>query len=129
MTYVQILTLAAQKVGLKASLLISICTVESNLKNVSNLSDPNGGSHGICQVALTTAKEIEPKINTEKLQDPVINSNLAAKILKQKIKKYGLILGIASYNSGSPKYRNNKLINSNYVAKVLNLYYNKYYEE
>lgn len=122
MSYIEILTIAANNIGLKASLLISVCSVESNLKTVSNTLDPNEGSHGICQVSLRTARELIPNINKQKLLNPYINAHLAAKILKQKVDKYGLELGIASYNSGSPLYKNGVLKNQKYLDKVLKIH-------
>jgi len=39
--------------------------------------------------------------------------------LSNKIQKYGLELGICSYNSGSPRYKDGILANADYLKKVL----------
>ncbi len=120
MNYLPILTEAAQNVGIAVQLLISVCTVESNLINTSNFKDPHGGSHGICQVSLRSAREFYPNIGINTLKIPEVNASIAAQILREKLNKYKKIeLVIASYNSGSPRYNKGKLINALYVQKVM----------
>lgn len=127
MNTISIISLAAKKAGIASSLLISLCASETGLKNINNYNDPNGGSFGICQISRAAAREIIPGTSIKDLQDPSINSYIAAMYLKKKIKKYGFSAGIAAYNSGSPKYRNNVLINQKYVYKVQGLMYNMVY--
>lgn len=122
MTLTSILSIAAHKVGISASLLTSVCMVESGLRSVNNFTDNYHSSHGICQIQLPSAREIIPYVDALALQQHSVNSYIAARILKRKIRKYGLELGIASYNSGSPKYtKSGVLINQAYVQNVLDL--------
>lgn len=85
-------------------------------------------SYGLMQTMGQTAIEFgfsEKEIM--KLLDINYNINIGTKILARRIDKYGLVEGIASYNSGSPKYifkRNGwkvKLVlkNQNYVDEVI----------
>lgn len=127
MNTISIISLSAKKAGIASSLLISLCASETGLKNINNYSDGVAGSFGICQISPAAAREIIPGTSIKDLQDPSINSYIAAMYLKKKIKKYGFSAGIAAYNSGSPKYRNNVLINQKYVYKVQGLMYNIVY--
>lgn len=124
MNITSVIIIAANKVGVSASLLLSICTVESGLRPVNNFTDHGGGSFGICQVQNSTAREIVPWADRLALQQPELNAYIAATVLKKKINKYGEVLGIASYNSGSPKFLNGVLRNKKYVDKVQKLRYN-----
>jgi len=122
---VSILVLASL---LKASLvaqvdpyvLMGVCHAESGLvATVSNWDDPNGGSHGLCQVALLTAKNLSGNrhIKPNDLYDPQLNAVLAAKLLKEN---YELNNGdkwkaISMYNVGSSRWYNEA-----YVGRVRN---------
>lgn len=126
MNYVEILTNAAVSAKVLASVLVSLCSVETGLKNVSNMRDPFGGSHGICQVSIRTAKYIEgDHITVKDLNNPYVNARIAAKYLKRLYDKYGNYEhAVAAYNMGHVRYKNNKLCNKKYVDKVLKLEYN-----
>lgn len=122
---ITILNNVAMKVGVNALMLISICTAETNLKVINNISDPNGGSMGVCQVALRTAREISPHLDALSLQMIDVNALVAAKYLKRLSKRYKGDELIAAYNSGTPRYNEyGMLLNNKYVAKVNNIWYN-----
>lgn len=115
----ELFTIVANKVGVNVSMLLAICTVESRLKNVNNFDDPRGGSHGVCQINGKTAKMLVPHLDILALQQPSVNVKVAALYLKQLQKRYIFDeLTIAAYNTGSPKYRGDELINQAYVDKV-----------
>lgn len=126
MNYLEILTNAAHHYQILASVLISLCSVETGLKNLNNLTDRNGGSYGICQVSIRTAKYIEGNhVTTETLSDPYVNAYIAAKYLKKLYDKYGRYdYAVAAYNMGHVKIINNKIVNKNYIDKVMKLEYN-----
>lgn len=122
----QIITQAAYKVGISAHILVSVCTVETGLKTVSNFNDPNGGSHGVCQVALPTARSIIPTIDLLALQNPYVNAYVAASYLKQlkHIHKETNRM-LAAYNAGHVEFNDDgSFINQEYVDKVNNVMYN-----
>lgn len=108
----------AKSIGVNAYLLVSICTVESNLNNVNNFKDKNGGSFGTCQLNLKTARQIAPNIDILALQQPMVNAHIAALYLKRLEKKYKTNRRIASaYNAGRPV-----TYNPTYVNKVMRIY-------
>jgi soluble lytic murein transglycosylase-like protein len=119
---IELFTAIAGKVGVSVSLLLAICTQESGLRNVNNFNDPRGGSHGQCQLNHKTAKMLVPYSDMLALQQPKFNVYVAALYLKKLEDKYLYpALVIAAFNSGTPKYKNNELINQKYVASVLNM--------
>ena len=80
-------------------------------------------SWGLCQLMGGRARELGFRDDLPKLIDPDINLYYGAKNLKGLIIKYDEErLVIASYNSGSPVYKKDKLtgvlINETYVDKV-----------
>lgn len=84
-------------------------------------------SISLCQVMFTTAVEygFSPSRDPEDLYDPVLNINFGGKILSNKIKKYGLELGILAYNSGSPRSKTKlpeKEKNYIYLQKIAKVY-------
>ncbi len=116
---IELISTIAKQVGVSAHLLISICTVESGLRNVDNLNDGISGSFGYCQVSPAAAKDVLGFSDIKLLRTKEINVLAAALYLKSKIKKYGYVEGIAAYNSGSPRYKDGTLVNKSYVDKVL----------
>lgn len=119
---IELFTSIALKVGVSTSLLLAVCTQESGLRTLNNWKDPNGGSHGTCQLNHKTAKMLVPYSDMLALQQPKFNVYVAALYLKKLEDKYLYpALVVAAFNSGSPKYKNNELINKKYVASVLNM--------
>lgn len=110
--YIKAIILAAKKVGVSSTLLLSVCMTESNLSNATNTYDRNKGSHGICQVNGVHAKYIST------LYDPETNAMIAARILKSDLDKYkDTWVAVSAYSTGS-----NKWYNAEYVNKVKHNY-------
>lgn len=123
---VPLIATIAKKVGVSATLLLSICTVETNLKNVNNFNDGNGGSFGVCQLNLNTARGINPAVDRLALQIPEVNIEIAAIYLKQLYDKYNNPWhSAAAYNAGLALIDNGSYRNQVYVSKV-KLVYTKY---
>lgn len=104
MTFVAIILSAAKKVGVSGSLLLAICSHESNLKNVFVPHDGGSPSIGICQVKEDTAKMLGYKGNAKGLMNPTINAEWAARYLKYQAERYGehnWCKIAAAYNAGS----------------------------
>ena len=116
---IELIVNISNRIGVEASILLAICSVESDLRNTINYQDGKYNSYGVCQVQRRTAQGIKPHLDAISLMIPEVNIEIAAIYLKQRIDKYGTLKGIAAYNSGSPKYKNNELINKEYVNKVL----------
>jgi soluble lytic murein transglycosylase-like protein len=113
----------ATKVGISATLLLSICTVETNLRNVNNTTDPHGGSFGICQLNLKTARSIHKYVDRLALQQPQVNIEIAALYLKKLNKKYKNEWHVvAAYNAGKARIENGFYLNQGYVDRVKRVY-------
>lgn len=105
------------------NLLESICYVETNIRNVDNMTDGGSPSYGVCQIKLETAnwmKEYyrlpgEPLIESD-LRVPEINIFYSGLYLKYNVKRYkgDLKCAISAYNAGRCV-----TFNSKYVNKVL----------
>ena len=118
----ELFTIIANKVGVNVSILISICTVETGLRNVNNFNDANGrGSLGICQMSVDAAREVLPHADGLALQQVPVNVKVAALYLKKLEKRYTYFPHyIAAYNMGHVKLnREGNLVNQAYVDKVL----------
>ena len=110
----------AKQVGVNATLLLSICSVESNLRVVNNFKDSNGGSYGICMLNINTAREIEPYIDILALQQKSVNIRIAALYIKKLQNRYDKMEDvIVSYNAGSVRMYNDEYINRGYLDKVI----------
>lgn len=115
----------ANTVGVNSMLLVSICNVETGMRNVNNYGDHHGPSYGVAQIKLDTARSVVPYVDVLALQQPRVNATVAAKLLKKLNKKYNNQWdAVAAYNAGSLRYKNGKLINKKYVDKVKHSYYN-----
>ncbi len=112
--------LISKTIGINAYLILSICSVETNLKSVNNFTDKNEASMGICQIQLTTARSLISHIDMLALQQNSVNINIAALYIKKLHKKYGNYSDtIAAYNAGRVKKINGRYVNYKYVDKVL----------
>jgi len=141
---IAIITAAAKTAGVPASLLIAICTHESNGLNVMVPHDGGSPSYGYCQIKKETAEWLGYKgIGSGKLRrskrfhgamEPVgkpkglmvaeVNALYAAKYLRKQLDKYDgeWCKATAAYNAGS--YLPSKLApgeprNLKYVKKVV----------
>lgn len=114
----------ANTVGVNSMLLVSICNVETGMRNLNNYVDHNGPSYGVAQIKLSTARSVVPYVDVLALQQPKVNATVAAKLLKKLNKKYNNQWdAVAAYNAGSLRYKDGKLINKKYVDKVKQSYY------
>lgn len=104
MNYVSIITLAAKKVGVSASLLLAICSHESGGFKYSHNENDNGSpSYGICQMKEATAKQMGFKGTNKVLSTPKTNALWAARYLKWQLDRYNndICKAVAAYNAGS----------------------------
>ncbi len=117
--YAQLIYSIANNIGVSASLLLSICTVETGLRNVNNYQDGNGGSFGVCQVSEPVARSFRPHIGRLALQQPEVNIEIAALYLKQLYDKYEHPWhSVAAYNGGKARIVDGVYRNQDYVNKV-----------
>jgi len=90
----QDLRAAAKQVGISSDLLVAVCWVESNHRNVPVRMDGATPSYGVCQVKLETAEHMDQvfrhriKATPARLNQPRINAFYAAKYLKYQLKRY-----------------------------------------
>lgn len=110
--------------GIDPGMLISVCTVETNLRNVTNHYDGNSPSYGVCQVKLSTARLFRPKISVRELMKPEVNADIAAKYLKWQLARYDgdFSCTVAAYNAGSCNKKSGSIRNIKYVNKVRRVY-------
>lgn len=122
----QLILAVAHKIGISGALLLSVCTIENNLKTTNTYNDGGGyTSFSVCQVQLRAAKDFGSHYDSLALQQPKVNIKIAAKYLKKQLQRYkgDVRLAVAAYNSGTVKFnRKGQLINRAYVNRVLSLY-------
>lgn len=109
--------------NLPPGLLSALCFAESSHRvHIMHHDDGGSDSLGICQIKLSTAKELGFSGTTDNLMRPKTNIYFAAKYLAKQFKRYhgALYKSVAAYNTGS--YRPNELglpKNAKYVNNVL----------
>lgn len=109
-------------------LISAICQIEStNNHKAINVSDYGAASYGYCQVKLNTARLVGYKGGPTTLWlNKATNKATAKKYLVKQLKRYGCIeYAVAAYNAGKVKKRNGKLINQQYVERVLDIWKSK----
>lgn len=116
---IELITEAANMVGVSAQLLLAICTIESGLVNQINVRDGNSPSYGICQIKYETALMFDKTIKRNELLRTDLNVKMAAMYLKWQLSRYPRWCAVKAYNQGSSK---NCSIESNYVYKVRHKY-------
>lgn len=79
-------------------------TFNPNAKNLSGGDGQRGGSYGLCQVSLLTARHYEPGITPEELIVPGTNADIAARICLDANRRFpqSLMNVAAMYNDGKP---------------------------
>lgn len=106
--------------NLPVNLLSAVCYVESGHKpNAIHLNDGGADSLGMCQIKLTTARQLGYTGTANELQvNYKINIFYAGKYLRYQLKRYkgDQRKAIAAYNAGS---WSGKSINIKYLNKVL----------
>lgn len=119
------IALISKQVGVNGLLLLSICSIESNLNPKAIHYFDGGDSHsiGLCQVKVGTAHFFDKRITEKDLLDPKINARIAAKYLKKQLDRYDgdVYKALAAYNAGT--YKPGK--GSAYVSKVMKVYFAK----
>lgn len=78
-------------------------------------------SYGLMQIMGQVARELGFKGEFIELFDPATGLDYSLKHLKRFIKKYqtqGLDYAIASYNAGSPRFKNGHFVNQEYVNRI-----------
>jgi len=112
---------AAQAAGVSPQLLAAIVYVESKGIAAVKRTEPDGRvSYGLTQILCSTAQELGFTGKCIDLFNPSINLKWGAEYLKSRLNRYGLDLGILSYNTGSPQHdsRGNLYDPNNYIYKV-----------
>jgi soluble lytic murein transglycosylase-like protein len=132
MDFVQTILSAAKAVKISGTILVAICSHESDLKNIIVPFDGGSPTYGICQVKLDTARMFGYSGDDEGLMDPKTNAKYAAKYLKYQYKRYGnWCQAVSAYNAGrynesrkKPGYPRNL----KYVLKVSEKLNNDFHE-
>jgi soluble lytic murein transglycosylase-like protein len=116
MNYIPSLLHIAIKVGISPMILLSVCTTETNLRNINNQSNT---TYGICQLKLNTAKQYGGNfLDSLALQQTRVNIEVAAKYLKSLKSKYkSNDKTMAAYNLGHTQYMDCEFINQSYVNR------------
>lgn len=95
----------AKIVGVSGTLLVAICSHESNgFKMNYSAYDKGSPSFGSCQIKEASARQLGFKGKAEELNDPRTNALYAAKYLKYQQDRYGeddWCVLTSSYNSGT----------------------------
>jgi len=120
----------AQKYGdqfhVDPALVLAIIHVESNgIPNAYRWERHlNDASRGLMQVLYRTAQKLGFTGDKKQLYDPDTNIRLGTQYLAQQISRYGLLAGIAAYNTGRPVYdKRGCFANQNYVNKVMSAFH------
>jgi soluble lytic murein transglycosylase-like protein len=115
----------AKSVGVPGSLLLAICTHESNLDSTVIVHDNGSPSYGLCQIKFDTAKSLGFTGDAKELMIPKVNVKYSALYLKMQLDRYGWnwCRATASYNSGTynPSKFPNIPRNIKYVNHIINL--------
>jgi soluble lytic murein transglycosylase-like protein len=104
MTYSAIILAAAKAAKVSGTLLLAICTYESNLTNIVVYRDGKSPSYGVCQVKYETAQMIGFKGKSQDLVNPGVNAKWAARYLAYQTTRYGendWCKLVAAYNAGT----------------------------
>jgi soluble lytic murein transglycosylase-like protein len=112
---------AASTFGLDADLLRAMIWKESKGDPLAARFEPKirDTSYGLMQVLLGTARSLGFSGSVQDLLDPVRNIDVGAQYLRSRFDEYpDFRLAVASYNSGSPIFRDGQLINEQYVQDV-----------
>lgn len=109
---------ASSTFKLPPDLLKSLCYVESGHKvEAIHYADGVGNSLGVCQIKLTTAKQLGFRGTEKQLMEPNTNIYYAAKYLAHQRDRYAgsIEKAVIAYNIGSAKH----LQHTKYSARVI----------
>lgn len=96
----------SSQVGLPPGLLSSLCYVESKHKiNAIHHDDGDQDSLGVCQIKLTSARQMGFRGTAKQLMEPRYNVKYAARYLKYQISRYNnsITKGVIAYNLGNAR--------------------------
>lgn len=105
---------AAARHGIAAALLMAVVSVESDFSptatNMTGGDLARGGSYGLAQMSLATARALGFKGEASALLSPAVNLDLAARYLRDLTREaaaggYGLDSAVSSYNGGNSAHR------------------------
>lgn len=124
--YALILIVAFQNEGLPPEWGLALARQESNFApqalNMSTGDATRGGSWGLCQMSLTTARGLGYVGTAQGLTDPKVNAKLAAKLCKELVTRFrtnNLADIAAGYNSGKPFAKAPSSTRTVYVPRVI----------
>ena len=122
--YISIVADAFRAAGLPPELGCAIARQESfwdpNAKVIYGPDGERGGSYGLCQMSLQTARGLGFTGTPTELCDPKTNAELAAKLCVENHRKDETMADlIARYNSGKPMSRAPASTTQMYVPRVL----------
>lgn len=113
---------AAKVAAVPPALLLSVCHVESNLRNVVSPADGGSASYGPCQVKLTTARMVAKRaIGPMELMDVETNARIAGAYLAHLARRYrgDWCRAVVAYNRGSAHVDAPSCRNNPYYKRVL----------
>lgn len=126
--YLPVLKEAAEKHDVPLSWLLAIAEIESSFRasavTMSGGDGKRGGSYGICQMSLKTARALGFAGVPSALLEVRLNADLACSLLKQNRQRFGadnLRDVAAAYNSGKRFSRAPASTRGHYVPTVLML--------
>lgn len=95
---------------------------DPNAKQLGGGDAKRGGSYGLCQMSLMTARALRGEgITPDMLLDPSFNADIAAELVSQLTAQYRGVLSdvLSAYNSGKPWHRAPKSTQRVYVPGVI----------
>lgn len=108
---------------LPSNLLLSLCTIESQLNvNAYHKDDGSHNSVGVCQLSPDTARSLGYRGAEKDLYAPELNIHYAGLYLYNQLHRYSgdHSAGIAAYNSGTLRLNHyGQIKNRQYVEKVM----------
>lgn len=123
--YRPIIEEACRFYDIPAAWLLAIAQQESRLRaaviTMSGGDGARGGSYGLCQMSLATARGLGYEGSPSELLLPRVNAHLAAHLVGKDRKRFGPKLSdvSAAYNSGKPMSRAPATTREIYVPAVL----------
>jgi soluble lytic murein transglycosylase-like protein len=120
MTPIAVIIAAAQKAGVSAALLLSVCFVESGHQTAINLSDGGSPSYGICQVKYETALMFGRGVRRSYLLSDSGSADCAARYLAYQLDRYrgDVLRAVSAYNAGTATKKNFRYVNKVVLARL-----------
>ena len=104
--------------GVDPALVSAVCFVESGHKPSAYVAmDGQSASYGLCQIKLSTARDMGFKGTAHELMEPATNALYAAKYLRWQYERYGIwAKAVSAFNCGRV------CNNPGYVSRVRKVY-------